>query len=194
MHEKNTINFCKDMHEVLEQAISNSTPALANNAARHKDLGPIEHMPHRAPPDDCQCKCHSAAAYCSSPSIFQRIRHLLRGFRSPSTFLHRCNQESCRTSRVKREELTYVLRSSWFKKSVSIFVSTALCQARLHMPLKYVRLVPETSESVRYTEMGDLGRLKNLIAHGSATPSDTTPDGWSLLHVSGRLYGLGSAD
>jgi hypothetical protein len=35
---------------------------------------------------------------------------------------------------------------------------------------------------------GNLDKLKSVIESGEATPWDTAPDGWSLLHVSYQSF------
>lgn len=45
-------------------------------------------------------------------------------------------------------------------------------------------MVPEGSNAMRYVKHGNLEKLKLAIESGEATPWDTAPDGWSLLHVS----------
>jgi hypothetical protein len=44
-------------------------------------------------------------------------------------------------------------------------------------------MVPEGSDALRYVKHGKLDKLKMSISSREATPWDTAPDGWSLLHV-----------
>lgn len=54
---------------------------------------------------------------------------------------------------------------------------------RRNMELKVRPLIPNTSDAIRYCQVDDVDLLKDLILSGKASPWDTTPDGWSLLHV-----------
>jgi hypothetical protein len=82
------------------------------------------------------------------------------------------------TGRTKK----LVLPSSSFSKALSMLVSARSWTVKHY--LNTYRLVPETSDSMRYAKHGDLINLKACIESGEATIFDTGPDGWSLLHVS----------
>jgi ankyrin repeat protein len=43
-------------------------------------------------------------------------------------------------------------------------------------------ILAEGSDVNRYAKTGNVAGLRRLIADGVATPSATTPDGWTLLH------------
>jgi len=49
------------------------------------------------------------------------------------------------------------------------------------------RMVPEGSDTVRFVKYRNLDALKASFEAGEATIWDTSPDGWSLLHVSRLL-------
>ena len=49
--------------------------------------------------------------------------------------------------------------------------------------LRISRIVPETSPIFDICENGDVQTMELLFAKGWATPQDTTPDGYTLLHV-----------
>ncbi|PGH01468.1 hypothetical protein AJ79_07906 [Helicocarpus griseus UAMH5409] len=54
---------------------------------------------------------------------------------------------------------------------------------KIRYRLNTYRMVPEGSNAMRYVKHGNLEKLKLAIQSGEATPWDTAPDGWSLLHT-----------
>jgi hypothetical protein len=59
---------------------------------------------------------------------------------------------------------------------------------RIRYNLNTYRMVPEGSDAMRYVKHGSLDKLKMSISSREATPWDTAPDGWSLLHVRSSSY------
>jgi hypothetical protein len=49
--------------------------------------------------------------------------------------------------------------------------------------LNVYRIIRESSEIMRYIQLGKIAGVKRLIRGGQAHPDDMSEDGWSLLHV-----------
>jgi hypothetical protein len=52
------------------------------------------------------------------------------------------------------------------------------------MTVKYFNLRPGWSPIFKYSAQGDLGKVRQLIEDGLASPNDVDEDGWTPLHVS----------
>jgi hypothetical protein len=49
--------------------------------------------------------------------------------------------------------------------------------------LSIPRTIPEASDSIAFAITGNVVKLKRLFSEGSASVCESSPDGWSLLHV-----------
>jgi hypothetical protein len=127
---------------------------------------------------DCYCICHDDD-WESSVVVLKRNSKV---FGRVSKSKAQCSEPKCRraaTSSVDKKKL--VIPSSWFRQGLTSLIMNRGWTIKHH--LHTYRIVPETSESMKYARHGDLHNLKACIENGSATPFDTAPDGWSLLHV-----------
>lgn len=123
---------------------------------------------------DCYCKCHSQNI--SLPNeIFSRFETpVLRPDKKSKV---ECTEPDCAgaTSASKR------IPSMFFHRAVSRLLS--LQSAKSGCRLNTYRMVPEGANPLRYVKHGNLEKLQLSIKSREATPWDTAPDGWSLLHV-----------
>ena len=153
--------------------------AMNPNALIRRDtFGPDLPPPYRSSCSfSCYCNCHSRGP--NSSNMLIKANKIVLGIFSTSG--RRCSVSSCcRTVTVSPRKLVYP--RGRFQNAVTSLVM--FCGFRIKHYLNTYRDVGETSDSIRYTKRGDLVRLKVCIESGSATPFDTGPDGWSLLHVS----------
>jgi hypothetical protein len=143
------------------------------------------HGPEKPPGIGIRRKSCSFACYCSCHSEDERSPRLSlkRGMTVLSVVSQprrKCSEATCqRTSppRIKK----VVLPSTDFSRALATLMNSRAWTVK-HRLYTY-RSVPETSDSMRYAKHGDLNNLKACIESGDATPFDTGPDGWSLLHV-----------
>ncbi|OAX83301.1 hypothetical protein ACJ72_02334 [Emergomyces africanus] len=129
----------------------------------------------RACRHDCYCKCHDEPT--ASESKGQSSRFNTRVFRENSKAKVECSDPSCAAATSQEKPIPV----SFFKKAMSNMMSTSSIQIRYR--LNTYRMVPEGSNAMRYVKHGNLDKLKLAIQSGEATPWDTAPDGWSLLHT-----------
>jgi hypothetical protein len=127
---------------------------------------------------NCYCRCHSDDGEDMPHLPLKRNVTVL----SLITRTRRqCSEPRCQRI-VQHRTNKLVLPSSYFCKALACFVNSRSWTVKHH--LNTYRMVPETCDSMRYAKHGDLKNLKACIESGEATPFDTVPDGWSLLHVS----------
>jgi hypothetical protein len=126
---------------------------------------------------DCYCSCHSELDSTSQLSLNLRVTV----FRVLTRPRRKCSVSACqRTAPPRIKKL--VLPSASFCRALAILVSSR--SWKMKYPLNTYRSIPENSDSITYVKHGDLENLKACIESGVATQFDTSPDGWSLLHVS----------
>ncbi|PGH34569.1 hypothetical protein GX50_02652 [[Emmonsia] crescens] len=129
----------------------------------------------RACRHDCYCKCHNE--FTTGESKGQSSRFNARVFRESSKSKVECSDPSCAAATSQEKPIPV----SFFKKAMSNMMSTNSIEIRYR--LNTYRMVPEGSNAMRYVKHGNLEKLKLAIQSGEATPWDTAPDGWSLLHT-----------
>ena len=123
---------------------------------------------HKACRYDCYCKCHEEEPR-SSQRRFSKIKRAKT----------QCTEPTCKNATVEESHSVY---SSSFRGAISQIMSSKSIKVRYN--LNTFRMVPEGSDSVRFVKHGNLEALKASFNAGEATIWDTSPDGWSLLHVS----------
>ncbi|KLJ05610.1 hypothetical protein EMPG_10906 [Blastomyces silverae] len=129
----------------------------------------------RACRHDCYCKCHDGSTTGEPKAQSSRLN--ARVFRENSKPKVECSDPSCAAATSQEKPIPI----SFFKKAMSNMMSTSSIQVRYR--LNTYRMVPEGSNAMRYVKHGNLEKLKLAIQSGEATPWDTAPDGWSLLHT-----------
>jgi hypothetical protein len=129
----------------------------------------------RACRHDCYCICHEEPTTKRSSGGFSRFNAQI--FSQDNKPKVECSDPSCAAAISQKKPIPV----SFFKKAMSHMMSTSSIKIRYH--LNTYRMVPEGSSAMRYVKQGNLEKLKLAIQSGEATPWDTAPDGWSLLHV-----------
>jgi hypothetical protein len=124
---------------------------------------------------DCYCKCHGQSVWVSN-EVFSRFNRPV--FRGNKVAEVECTEPDCAGAALSQRR---VLPSAFFKRAISHLMSSQSVKVRYK--LNTYRMVPEGSDAMRYVKHGNLEKLKMSIQTGEATPWDTAPDGWSLLHV-----------
>jgi hypothetical protein len=134
----------------------------------------------------CYCNCHGADGEASAVILKRKSKVIGRVSRTKSP----CSEPTCQGAAMPpRHEKKLVFPSPLFQKALMALMMNRSLTVKYY--LHTYRIVPEWSVSMRYVKYGLLQNLKACIEDGSATPFDTAPDGWSLLHVSsftGFLY------
>jgi hypothetical protein len=164
-------------------------PATSASESQLSDIGSTTkldvHGPERPPGTgicrkscsfDCYCSCHSEDERTPHLSLKRRMTVLSVVIRPR----RKCSAPNCQRTAPPRSKKV-VLPSANFSQALATLVSSRGWTVKHH--LNTYRSVPETSNSMRYAKHGDLNNLKACIESGEATPFDTGPDGWSLLHV-----------
>ena len=77
--------------------------------------------------------------------------------------------------------MTLVIRSRFLNRA--ILVSVMARGLKFNVGVKTYPIVRESSEVIRFVQLGNLDGLKRIIASRQATPNDSGEDGWTLLHV-----------
>lgn len=123
---------------------------------------------------NCYCRCHSQSIAVSRDVLSKFSAKL---FRPDNPSKAECNEPDCEGAASSTRKIP----AEVFHRAFSRLLT--LQSARPAYPLNTYRMVPEGSNALRYVKHGNLERLKTAMIMQEATPWDTAPDGWSLLHV-----------
>lgn len=158
-----------------QQENTKSKSPLSGTESTTLDSDPKEQslVIRRACRYDCHCKCHMQSEGTSTKSKTQIYRQKHKS-------KIECTEPDCAQATSSSQK--QAIPVSVFKKAMSHLVSSNSIKIRYN--LNTYRMVPEGSNAMRYVKHGNLEKLKLAIESGEATPWDTAPDGWSLLHVS----------
>ncbi|RLM00327.1 hypothetical protein CFD26_107856 [Aspergillus turcosus] len=125
-------------------------------------------------------KCHKQSIKVSK-GLFSKFNSPI--FKQSKGSRIECSEPDCAGATSSQ---TRVLPSAFFRR---VFPRLASMQGvRVRYNLNTYRMVPEGSDAIRYVKHGNLDKLKMCISSREATPWDTAPDGWSLLHVDLSSY------
>ncbi|KAF7177893.1 hypothetical protein CNMCM7691_006369 [Aspergillus felis] len=124
---------------------------------------------------DCYCRCHKQTIEVSN-DLFSRFNSPI--FKQSQGLQLECSEPDCAGATSSQ---TRVLPSAFFHRAFSRLASMQRVRAMYN--LNAYRMVPEGSDAIRYVKHDNLDKLKMCISSREATPWDTAPDGWSLLHV-----------
>ena len=153
---------------LLPEESARSHPEYPSQSTDH-DSSQSMIVIHKACRYDCYCKCHELESN-SSQKRFSKIKRAKT----------HCTEPTCKNATVAEESQS--VYSSSFRSALSQIMSSKSIKVRYN--LNTFRMVPEGSDSVRFVKHGNLEALKASFDAGEATIWDTSPDGWSLLHVS----------
>ncbi|KAK2763220.1 hypothetical protein FQN54_009856 [Arachnomyces sp. PD_36] len=129
----------------------------------------------RACRHDCYCVCHEEPTAGKSRGSFSKFNAQI--FQEKGKQKIECTDPSCAAVTAQEKPISI----SFLKKAMTHMVSTNAMKIRYR--LHTYRMVPEGSNAMRYVKHGNLEKLKLAMESGEATPWDTAPDGWSLLHT-----------
>jgi hypothetical protein len=125
--------------------------------------------------DSCACSCHVNDIF-KPPGRQTTITQPVCGRKRIAD----CTELTCRKLALKKRQIT-IRQSSVLKKE---FILSVISRGlRISPQIKNRPIVPETSDAIKFSQVGDLISLRKLIQDGKASIFDTGPDGWSLLHV-----------
>jgi hypothetical protein len=130
--------------------------------------------------DSCACPCHANDIF-ELPGRQATITQPVRVRKQ----IVDCTEPKCRKLALKKRQIT-IRESSVLKKE--FILSVVLRGPRISCQIKSRPIVPETSDAIKFSQVGDLNSLRKLILDGRASIFDTGPDGWSLLHVRWDQY------
>ncbi|KAL4963682.1 ankyrin repeat protein [Aspergillus stella-maris] len=123
---------------------------------------------------DCFCRCHDQPGTPDAKKGFSKFG--ARIFHESNVPNVECSDPSCAGAQQKTS-----ISASSFKRAMSQLMSSNT--VKIHYRMNTYRTVPEGSNAMRYIKQGNLEKLKAAVQSGEATPWDTAPDGWSLLHT-----------
>ncbi|GFF26884.1 ankyrin repeat protein [Aspergillus udagawae] len=155
-----------------EEAIQTPNPVRATSA-RGVDTEAL--VIRRACRFDCYCRCHKQTLEVTN-DVFSRFNSPI--FRQSKGLRLECSEPDCAGATSSQ---TRVLPSTFFHRAFSRLAS--MQRVRVMYNLNTYRMVPEGSDAIRYIKHDNLDKLKMCISSREATPWDTAPDGWSLLHI-----------
>lgn len=154
---------------------SDSSKSSVQSEAHDNPLGPTKVF--KSCRFDCHCSCHARArSQSDKPTIFNNANS--RVFTADPG----CNDPKCDAVKVDANRSLRTSKTKAFHGALSQITSGHTLKVRYR--LMTFRMIPETSDIARFAIQGNLDGLKAAITSGRATIWDTTPDGWSLLHVS----------
>ncbi|KAH8700369.1 ankyrin repeat protein [Talaromyces proteolyticus] len=159
-------------------SLSESELAILDSDVKEQSL-----IIRRACRYDCYCKCHTQFTDTSSKSK-------TRIYRQNNKSKVECTEPDCAAATTSSQK--GAIPVSMFKKAMSHLVSANSIKIRYN--LNTYRMVPEGSNAMRYVKHGNLEKLKLAIESGEATPWDTAPDGWSLLHTAAYARQLATVE
>jgi hypothetical protein len=129
----------------------------------------------------CKCKCHNALPRQLPANLRRTFRKLFPKTKENEHFVRRCSRLDCRQSNARLGQVAVVLRSNLLNTAILLCVMAR--SLRFKIQVKKYPIVRESSEIIRYVQLGDLDGLQRIISSGKGTPNDMGEDGWSLLHV-----------
>lgn len=173
-----------------QQGKMSTTIPLIGSSVRHsnfakkrsfKNITMTSQIVRRSTCDDsCACSCHANDIF-ELPGRQATIAQLV----PVRTQIVDCTEPKCRKLALKKRQIT-IRESSVLKKEFILLV--ILRGPGISCQVKSRPIVPETSDAIKYSQVGDLNSLRKVILDGSASIFDTGPDGWSLLHVCWDQY------
>ncbi|KAL4925416.1 uncharacterized protein BDV17DRAFT_294477 [Aspergillus undulatus] len=122
---------------------------------------------------DCYCRCHEQQSTVEPSGKPSRLN--ARAFREGTRPKLECSDPTCAAAVSSKTTIPVFA----FKRAMGRFISSNY--VKIH--LKTYRTVPVGSNAMQYVKHGYLDKLKLAIQSSEATPWDTAPDGWSLLHT-----------
>lgn len=129
----------------------------------------------------CRCACHSILAKSLPKSLCGTFTRLFPKLSGEPRLVHRCNRLDCRLRNASRTRII-VLYTTFLKWAIEASILSHGFKFKIKPRIHPV--VPETSDIIRVTQMGDLDAFRNLIlVTKQATIFDATDDNWTLLHV-----------
>jgi hypothetical protein len=129
----------------------------------------------------CKCKCHKTRPR-ECPSKFERtVKAVFPRAAGISYMVRRCSQLECRKRSAFQGYVTLVLRSYFL--NIAILISMVTRGLKFNVKIKSYPIVRESSEVVRFVQLGNVDGLKRIISCHQASPNSTSEDGWTLLHV-----------
>jgi hypothetical protein len=155
-----------------DEAIQTPNPV---HAIRARGVDTEALLIRRACRFDCYCRCHKQTIEVSN-DLFSRFNSPI--FRQSKGLRLECSEPDCAGATSSQ---TRVLPSTFFHRAFSRLAS--MRRVTVMYNLNTYRMVPEESDAIRYIKHDNLDKLKMCISSREATPWDTAPDGWSLLHV-----------
>jgi len=130
----------------------------------------------------CKCRCHQASRFPLPSSFCRAFRRVFPRITEDPVLVRRCTKADCRALQSGLRRLFVVVHKSILSRAIVLAaISRGL---RIKLQIKSYPLVPFTSDVMRFAHIGNLDGIKKLFSAGLATARDSTPDGWSLLHVS----------
>lgn len=126
---------------------------------------------------NCRCVCH----------ITQKVLPDDLGMKRQTSssgliarFMRACTLKACKKKRRRSKE-SFTVPSQVVNRALGIKLLSKAFNHRFF--LKMYNVESENSDQIRYAASGNLQGLMMLIQTNKATINDSSPDGWTLLHV-----------
>jgi hypothetical protein len=130
----------------------------------------------------CRCKCHKASMFPLPSSFCRAFRRAFPSIINDPVLVRRCTRADCRALQSGLRRLFVVVHKAFVSRAIVLAaISRGL---RIKLQIKSYPLVSVTSDIMRFAHGNNLNGMRRLFSAGLATPRDTAPDGWTLLHVS----------
>ena len=140
---------------------------------------------YRCPcPSNCSCTCHKFHTFRSPPLFNLVIGDLFVGYSgnpSRGTF-QRCTEVNCLSHTTFRATVHYIF-PAWFLAKAIVARVTIQSLGEIRAALEVQRIVPDSSEILRFARLNDVDGVKQLYRNGLASPHDRGPEGITALNV-----------
>jgi hypothetical protein len=207
MHKNpETLRYFQVMNEILEGDLELATPTGKTFRPRRADGRPLidngnsreeakfanrpkfaksyvtTRIPQGRCEKGCKCRCHKASIFPLPSSFCRAFRKAFPSIGDDPVLVRRCTRADCRALQSELRRLFVVVHKAFVSRAIVLAaISRGL---KIKLQIKSYPLVAETSDAIHYAQTGNVVGMKKLFSDRLATPLDTAPDGWTLLHVS----------
>lgn len=168
-------------HPLMDNGNSREEAKFANRPKFVKSYATTR-IPRGRCENGCKCRCHKTSLFPLPFNFCRAFRRLFPSIVDDPVLVRRCTKADCRALQSSLRRVFVVVHKAFVSRAIVLAaISRGL---RIKLQIKSYPLVPETSDVMRFAQVGNLDGMQRLFSAGLATARDTALDGWTLLHVS----------